>query len=175
MRAKWRREVPTRRGNAVWIWMACSSQHSALSTQHFSHAGSMLLHGRVDSSPSARNDKSYVSIDHPAGDWGVAFDAAIAQEGPVTANFFHGFQVHLAHQDLFFVRRSLYDHAATRIAEERLSPELEACSRSFVAADVSVFESDAVYDSHKHPVGDRMCALDGAPGIVLCGAPLFFF
>src|SRR5690349_21501600 len=40
-------------------------------------------------------------VQKPVGDGGVGIDSAVAEEGPVAADFFEGFQVDVAHQDFF--------------------------------------------------------------------------
>src|SRR5207249_12088830 len=72
----------------------------------------LALNGRGRLSPRCL---SWFSIDHPAGDLGVAVDAAVAQEGPVAAGVFHGAQVNFSHQSLFLVVLRFDYHPAERI------------------------------------------------------------
>src|SRR6266403_762734 len=81
-------------------------------------------------------------------------------------------QVNLAKQDFFFVMRCLCQHSTERIAEERSSPELESLAGSRIAADVARLKAHSVHDTDIHPIGNRMRALNGAPGIVLRNAKL---
>src|SRR6266478_9878891 len=111
-------------------------------------------------------------VNHAAGDGSVGVDAAIAQEGPIAANLFQMAQVNLAKQDFFFVMRCFCQHSTERIAEERSSPELESLAGSRIAADVAGLKAHSVHDTDIHPIGNRMRALNGAPGIVLCNAKL---
>jgi hypothetical protein len=48
-------------------------------------------------------DPILTSIEQAIGDWGVGVDSAVAEEGPVAADVFEGFQVHVAYQDFFAV------------------------------------------------------------------------
>src|SRR6266852_3208074 len=88
------------------------------------------------------------SIDQPAGDLGVAVDAAVAQEGPVAADVFQGVQVDFAYQNFFLVLRGFGDDFAEGVAEERASPKFQAVPGSGIAAHVTVFVSDAIYHRH---------------------------
>ena len=123
---------------------------------------------------SQDNIRRAISINHPAGDLGVAVDAAVTKERPVAADIFHCGQIDFADQNFFLVVRRFGDDAAKRIAKERASPKLEAVSGCCLAAYVSGFVSDAVYHGHEHSVRNGMGALNGAPGVVLSHSELGF-
>ena len=59
-----------------------------------------------------------ISVDKPLCDGRVAVDAAVAQEGPVPANFFQFAQVNLSDQNFFFVVRALGNDASERVRQK---------------------------------------------------------
>ena len=111
-------------------------------------------------------------VDQPVCDRPIGVDATVAQEGPVAANVFQCFQIHIADENLLAVVRGFGEHSAEGIAEERSAPELESLAGGRLAANVAGFEADSVHDRDVDSVGNRVRALDGAPGIVLSDAKL---
>ncbi len=83
-------------------------------------------------------------------------------------------QIALADQDLFLIVRSLNNDPSKGIAEKRSAPELQAFALSAIAANVAVLVADAIDHGDKNAIGDRMCALNGTPGVMLHGAELGF-
>ena len=76
-------------------------------------------------------------------------------------------QVHFAEQNFFFVVGSLGDYAAEGVAEERTSPKFQAFAGSGIAANIPGLEAHAVNYPDIYAIGNRVRALNGAPGIVL--------
>ncbi len=70
--------------------------------------------------------KSWRSREKPIQDGAVGVDAAVAQEGPVAADFFHDGCVAFHHENLFFIVRGFGENAAERVADEGRAPEFEA-------------------------------------------------
>src|SRR5579872_3692472 len=106
-------------------------------------------------------------VDQPACNRPVGVDAAVAQEGPVAAYVFERLHIHVADKDFLAIMRGFGEHATEGIAEERSAPKLESLARGRLAANVASLEADAIYDRDINAVGDRVGALDGAPGVVL--------
>jgi len=83
-----------------------------------------------------RCEGNQASIDHPSRDIAVGVNAAVAEEGPMAADFFQPFQI-AGHDQGFFglVIRAL-EEAAERIADEGRAPEFQtAVGRSLVESD----------------------------------------
>lgn len=108
-------------------------------------------------------------VEEPFGDVAVGVDAAVAEEGPVAADFVLQLGIALVDEDLFLVARCFGEDPAKRVGEERVAPEFEACISG------PFFEADAVDRGDVDAVGDGMAALDGLPCVELGGAVLFFF
>src|ERR1041385_6582548 len=84
------------------------------------------------------------------------------------------FQIALADQNLFFFVRGFHDDPSKRIAKKRSAPEFQALALSAIAANVAMLMPHTIDHSHKDSVGDGMCALDGAPRVMLYRAELSF-
>src|SRR5262249_59203319 len=95
-------------------------------------------------------------------DTDVGVDAPVAQERPVAPHVLETFQVERSDENRFRIGRCLGEDHAEGIGEERMSPELETGTLA-----VELLESDAVHRGDVAAVGDRMAALDGAPGLEL--------
>src|SRR5438270_1979003 len=107
------------------------------------------------------------SIQKPMHNAAVTINAAVAQERPVAADIFKMLQIALADQDFFLVVRGFYDDPPEGIAKKRSAPKFQAFALGTIAANVAELVSHAVDHADKNAVGDGVCALDGAPGIVL--------
>ena len=59
-----------------------------------------------------------ISVDKPLCNGRVAVDAAVAQEGPVPADFFQLAQVNLSDQNFFFVVRALGNDSSKGIRQK---------------------------------------------------------
>src|SRR5438067_3359889 len=108
-------------------------------------------------------------------DGAIAVDSAVAQERPVAARFIDGIEIDFSVEDFLLIMGRLGQHAPKGIAEKRSAPELKAGALRFVAAYIAGFVPDSVYHGDKNSIGDGMCALDGAPGIMLDSAILLLF
>src|SRR5215470_2683278 len=104
------------------------------------------------------------SIEKPVGDAAIAIDPAIAKERPVAANVFEQLEIAASDQNLLLIVRGFGDDASERIGEERSAPEFQTFAGSAIPADVAELVADTVHYAHEHAIGDRMRALDGAPG-----------
>src|SRR5262249_39788624 len=93
-------------------------------------------------------------------------------KGPVAARVFEHAQIDFAHQNFFFVVRSLGDDSSKRIAEKRSAPKLQSRARGGVLADVAGLKAHPVHHRDIHSVGDSMRPLDGLPRLMLRGAKL---
>src|ERR1019366_6720132 len=113
-----------------------------------------------------------LSVNHATGDGSVTVDAAVAQEGPVAANLLQLMQVYFAEQNFFLIVRSFGEHAPEGIAEERPSPEFEAFAGRGIAANVASLKAGAIHHADINAIGDGVCPLDGAPGVMLRFAEL---
>src|SRR5882724_5605833 len=113
-------------------------------------------------------------IQKPLRDAAITVNAAVAQKWPVASDIFKMFQIALADQDLFLVVRCFHDDPPERIAEKRSAPEFQSLARSAAAADVTKLVAYSIDHADKYAVSDSVCALDGAPGVVLHGAKLGF-
>src|ERR1019366_4167742 len=113
-----------------------------------------------------------LSVNHATGDGSVTVDAAVAQEGPVAANLLQLMQVYFAEQNFFLIVRSFGEHAPEGIAEERPSPEFEAIAGRGIAANVASLKAGAIHHADINAIGDGVCPLDGAPGVMLRFAEL---
>src|SRR4051794_17833328 len=73
------------------------------------------------------------SIQYPAQNPFIGIDAAVAQEGPVTADLFNPARIAFDDEGLLAVVRALRQHLSERIGYERAAPELEPMlRRSFI-------------------------------------------
>src|SRR4051812_40698139 len=108
-------------------------------------------------------------------DAAIAINAAVAQKWPVAADIFKMFQIALADQDLFLVIRGFHNDPPEWIAEKRSAPKLYAFALGAIAANVAELMANAIDHADKNSVGNGMCALDGAPCVVLYRAELGFF
>jgi len=102
------------------------------------------------------------------GDGGVGVDAAVAEEGPVAADFFDAGAVTFDDEDFFGGVAGFGEGDAEGVGDEGVAPEFEALVRG-------TFEADAIDGGDEDAVGDGVGALDGLPGIDLLGAVLGFF
>src|SRR5258706_8377491 len=119
-------------------------------------------------------DPILASIEQTIGDWRVRIDSAVAEEWPVAADVFEGFQVDVAHQNFFLVLRGFSQHAAEGIAEEGCAPEFQSLAGGGLAADVAGLEADAIDHCYVNTIRNGVGALDGAPGVVLGDAEFGF-
>src|SRR5438270_10122624 len=108
------------------------------------------------------------SIRQSFGDAAVPVNPPVAKKRPVAPHFLQLAQVDFANKNFFFIVRSLQDHAAKGIAEERSAPELQTLTRGDVAADIAVFVFDAIDHGDINSVGNGVGPLDGSPGVLLC-------
>ena len=115
------------------------------------------------------------SVQKPLGDAAIAINTTVAQKRPVAADVFQVLQIALSDQNLFLVMRSFNDDPSKGIAKKRSAPEFQAFALGAIAADIAELMAHAVDHADKNAIGDGVCALDGAPGIVLRGAELGFF
>src|SRR5216117_743863 len=106
-------------------------------------------------------------IQQPARNRGITIDSPVAQEWPVPADIFERFQIYFTKQKFFFFVRRLGDYPAERITNERATPKLKPCARRRVPTNVSGLMSHSIHNRDIHAVSNRMCALNGAPGIIL--------
>src|SRR5438034_2297285 len=113
-------------------------------------------------------------IQQPARNRGITIDSPFAQEWPVPADVFERFQIHFPKQNFFFVVRRLCDYPPERITNERPTPKLKPYARRRVPTNVSGLMSHSIHNRDIHAVSNRMCALNGAPGIILRLAKLRF-
>ncbi len=90
----------------------------------------------------------------------IGVNAAVAEKGPVAANFVHLFRVALGDKHVFFTGGRLCDDAAERIGHEGVAPK-------FKATFGSAFEARAIDGRDIDAVGDGVRALDGAPSVEL--------
>src|SRR5262249_48293630 len=97
----------------------------------------------------------------------VCVNAAVAQEGPVAADFFDAGRVARRDGHFFTVVAGAVENGTEGVAEEGRAPELQAAVHG-------PFMANAVDGRHIDPVGDGMGALDQLPGLVLGGAELSF-
>ena len=104
----------------------------------------------------------------PIGDGPVGVDTAVSKEWPVAAHFLHLADIALNDENFFAIMRAFGKDSAKRIAHEGRAPEFETFFRR-------TFEADTIYGCHVDAVGDRVCALRSAPGIVLSLAELCLF
>src|SRR5438093_3717148 len=113
-------------------------------------------------------------IQQPARNRGITVDSPVAQDWPVPADVFQRFQITFPKQNLFFVVRRLCDYPPERITNERPTPKLKPYARRRVPTNVSGLMSHSIHNRDIHAVSNRMCALNGAPGIILRLAKLRF-
>src|SRR3989475_13035809 len=113
-------------------------------------------------------------IQQPARNRRITIDSPVAQEWPVPADVFECFQISSTKQNFFFFVRRLGDYPAERITNERATPKLKPCARRRVPTNVSGLMSHSIHNRDIHAVSNRMCALNGAPGIILRLAKLRF-
>src|SRR3989475_1289209 len=99
--------------------------------------------------------------EEPVLDTVVRVGAAVAQERPVAAHFLDAGEVHLGNDELFGLA-GLRHHDAEGIADERVSPELDACPLA-----IEPLEANAIHGRDPAAVCDRVAALDRLPGIEL--------
>src|SRR6202040_3227027 len=119
-------------------------------------------------------------VQEAAGNRSVAVNAAVAQKWPVAADVFQLAQIHFAQQNFFFIFRSFGDHRSERIAQKRLTPELQTftcCSRRRCdfAQYISVLVAHTVHHRNVNSVRDGVRALYGPPGVVLRNSVFFLF
>ena len=107
------------------------------------------------------------SVNHAAGDGGIAIDAAVAQKRPVAPDILQVPQVHFTYEDFFFVVRSFGENATKRIAQERSSPEFQPFAGGRIATNIAGLKTNTIHHADVHSVRDGVRTLDGAPGIVL--------
>jgi len=108
------------------------------------------------------------SREKPIEDGAVCVDAAIAQERPAAADFFHDGGVAFDDERFFFIVRGFGEDAAEGIADEGCAPEFEASLER-------AFEADSVGSRHVDSAGDGVGAHHCAPGVVLGFSVLRFF
>ena len=119
-------------------------------------------------SAGIRHVNSATSVQPPLQDRRVGVDAAIAQERPAAANFFHAVRIALRHQNLFARSRRFGDDLPKRIGDKRRAPEFQTMIGR-------PFEADAIHRRDVNAVRDRVRPLNGAPGVQLRRAVLRFF
>jgi len=107
------------------------------------------------------------SREKPAGDSAISIDAAVAEEGPVAANFFHLPGIAFDDQDLFPIMRCFGENAAEWVTDKRGAPEFETPIGGS-------FEADTIDGCDVNSIGNGVGALDGFPGVVLGSAELGF-
>src|SRR6478672_12513802 len=117
----------------------------------------------------------YKLIQKPLRNPAITINAAVGKERPVAADIFKMFQVALADQDFFFIVRGFYDDPPKGIAEKRSAPEFKALALGAIATNVTKLVPHAIDHADKNAIGNRVRALDSAPGIVLHRAKLSFF
>src|ERR1700722_2378765 len=114
------------------------------------------------------------SVQKPTRDRSIRIDPPVAQERPVAADIFEGFQVDVADQNFFAVVRGFGYDAAKRIAEKRSTPKFKSMTRRRFAADVASLKTNAIHHRDIDAIRDGVGALNGAPGVVLSDAELGF-
>src|ERR1039458_1775415 len=92
----------------------------------------------------------------------VGVDSAIAQEGPVAADFLDPGEVAFDDQGFLGAGAGARDYFAKRIGDKRIAPELEF-----------TLDADAIDGSDEDAVGDGVAALDRLPGVLLLGTDFF--
>src|SRR5208283_5406876 len=112
-------------------------------------------------------------LDHePLHDLLVRVHSAVAPERPIAANVFYALEVHLGDEHLFLVVRSLGDHLSEGIGNERPAPELKPFTCRLVAPNVARLETHTIRHGDVNAIRNRVGALNGLPGVVLCLAVL---
>src|SRR5229473_1335949 len=109
-----------------------------------------------ESEESARRNTLFIA--EPAVEDGlIGVDAAVAEEGPITAGFFAFGGVAFDDENFFLIVQSFSNDLPEGVGDERVAPEFQAG----VAILGFAFEADAIDDRGVNAIGNGVAALNG--------------